>query len=87
MTLDGLVNMYTDARGSVVDQAAENKNKGLCASVDKFMAYLAKTLDNPNAKPGDPMSDCAYVTKRKAPVFLTKGWRHIFCQGYISLGG
>ncbi len=65
MTLDGLVDMYTDARGSVVDQAAENKNKDLCAGVDKFMGYLAKTLDNPNAKPGDPMSDCAYANFHK----------------------
>jgi poly(beta-D-mannuronate) lyase len=60
-----LVGIYTDARQSVPNPDAERRNTEMTASVDSFMRFLEKAVDNPAARPGDPAADCAYDNLRQ----------------------
>lgn len=60
-----LVGIYTDARQSVPDPAAEKKNSDLTSGVDQLLRSVEQALDRPGVGSGDPAAICAYENFRK----------------------
>lgn len=56
-----LKSMYSDAKGSVMNEANEAENGRIMAPIFDFFRNLEHALDNPNARPGNPDSDCAFA--------------------------
>ncbi|MGH6835855.1 MAG: alginate lyase family protein [Methylocella sp.] len=57
-----LSDIYTDAKASVEDKAAENRNAAASATVDNFLNSVEQAMDRPGAKSGDAAADCAYAS-------------------------
>jgi len=60
-----LGDIYSDAHGSVPDEAMVQKNKEQTDKIDAFLRYAENALDSPTARTGDAVSDCAYDNFRE----------------------
>jgi hypothetical protein len=58
LVLNGI---YSDAKGSIPDQAAVQTNRELTASITNFLNSVEQALDSPGAHPGDARADCAFA--------------------------
>ena len=54
-----LDSIYSDAKGSIEDRAAEDRNAARTKSVSTFLTAIENAIDKPTARPGDPEADCA----------------------------
>lgn len=57
LVLEGI---YSDAKGSIEDRAAEDRNTAQTKDVSTFLTAVENAIDKPAARPGDPESDCAF---------------------------
>ncbi|MCC8968565.1 alginate lyase family protein, partial [Bradyrhizobium sp. Pear76] len=55
-----LKSMYSDSKGSVVDNANEDANAEIMAPIFTFFRTMERALDGANAHPGSPDTDCAF---------------------------
>ena len=55
-----LEDIYTDAKGSIEDRAAEERNAAQTRDVSTFLTSAENAIDKPAARPGDPEADCAF---------------------------
>ena len=55
-----LESIYTDAKGSIEDHAAEDRNAAQNKDLRTFMALVENALDKSTARPGNPETDCAF---------------------------
>lgn len=60
-----LGDIYSDAHGSVPDEAMVQKNKAQTDRVDAFLRDAENALDSPASRTGDTTSDCAYENFRQ----------------------
>jgi poly(beta-D-mannuronate) lyase len=55
-----LESIYTDAKGSIEDHAAEDRNAAQNKDLRTFMAAVENAIDKSTARPGNPETDCAF---------------------------
>jgi len=53
--------MYSDAKASIENKGNEADNGRIMAPIFDFFRSLEKALDDPNARPGNHLSDCAFT--------------------------
>lgn len=55
-----LKSMYSDSKGSVINSANEDANSKIMEPIFTFFRTTERALDEANARPGNPDTDCAF---------------------------